>query len=67
MNNFDTIIARMVEENDASIHLNEHAGFVHFGTSKEIEPKFGGLLGVHIMQKMLDPSQSGDSGKDAHV
>jgi len=51
---FHTLIARVAEESRESIHLNEKAGFVHVGTLKEVGRKFGRLLGVHIMQKMLD-------------
>jgi phosphinothricin acetyltransferase len=49
-----TLIARVAEGSDESIHLNESAGFVRVGTLKEVGRKFGKLLDVHIMQKMLD-------------
>jgi len=49
-----TLIARMVQDNRESIHLNESAGFVHVGTLKEVGRKFNKLLDVHIMQKILD-------------
>ena len=51
---FHTIIARVAEGSQASIHLNESAGFVHVGTLKEVGRKFGRLLDVHIYQKLLD-------------
>jgi phosphinothricin acetyltransferase len=51
---FHTLIARIAETSGESIHLNEEAGFVHVGTLKEVGRKFGKLLSVHIMQKMLD-------------
>lgn len=51
---FHTLIARVAEESRESVHLNEQAGFVHVGTLKEVGRKFGRLLDVHIMQKMLD-------------
>ena len=51
---FHTLIARVAEGSDESIHLNESAGFVLVGTLKEVGRKFGKLLDVHIMQKMLD-------------
>ena len=51
---YHTLIARIAEGSDASIHLNERAGFVHVGTLKEVGRKFGRLLDVHIMQKILD-------------
>jgi phosphinothricin acetyltransferase len=44
----------VAEGSHESIHLNERAGFVHVGTLKEVGRKFGQLLDVHIMQKMLD-------------
>ena len=51
---FHTLIARITETSGESIHLNESAGFVHVGTLKEVGRKFGKLLSVHIMQKILD-------------
>jgi len=51
---FHTLIARVTEDSDASIHLNEAAGFILVGTVKEVGRKFGRLLDVHVMQKMLN-------------
>lgn len=51
---FHTLIARVVEGNEESLHLNESLGFVHIGTMKEVGRKFGRLLSVHILQKMLN-------------
>lgn len=51
---FHTLIARIAEGSQESIHLNESAGFVHVGTLKEVGRKFGRLLDVHIMQLVLD-------------
>jgi phosphinothricin acetyltransferase len=51
---YHTLIARIADGSRESIHLNERAGFVHVGTLKEVGRKFGRLLDVHIMQKMLD-------------
>jgi phosphinothricin acetyltransferase len=51
---YHTLIARVAEGSHESIRLNEAAGFVHVGTLKEVGRKFGTLLDVHIMQKMLD-------------
>jgi L-amino acid N-acyltransferase len=51
---FHTLIARVAEGSEASVHLNESAGFIHVGTLKEVGRKFGRLLDVHIMQKMLE-------------
>ena len=50
---YHTIIARVAEGSSASLHLNESMGFVHVGTLKEVGRKFGRLLDVHILQKML--------------
>ena len=50
---FHTIIARIAEGNNTSIHLCETAGFQHIGTMKEVGRKFGKLLDVHLMQLML--------------
>jgi phosphinothricin acetyltransferase len=51
---YHTLIARVAEGSDESIHLNKRAGFVHVGTLKQVGRKFDRLLDVHIMQKMLD-------------
>lgn len=50
---FHTLIARVAEGSHESLHLNESVGFVHVGMLREVGRKFGKLLGVHIMQKML--------------
>jgi phosphinothricin acetyltransferase len=49
-----TLIARVAEGSDASIHLNDSFGFVHVGTLKEVGRKFGKRLDVHLLQKMLE-------------
>jgi L-amino acid N-acyltransferase len=51
---FHTLIARIAGESDVSLHLNESFGFVHVGTMREVGRKFGRLLDVHILQKILD-------------
>lgn len=51
---YHTLIARVAEGSEASLHLNEQAGFILVGTLKEVGRKFGKLLDVHILQKMLD-------------
>jgi phosphinothricin acetyltransferase len=50
---FHSLIARVADESGASYHLNESFGFSHVGTLKEVGRKFGRLLDVHILQKML--------------
>ena len=51
---YHTLIARITEGSTESLHLNESTGYVHVGTLKEVGRKFGKLLDVHILQKMLD-------------
>jgi L-amino acid N-acyltransferase YncA len=48
-----TLIARVAEGSEESLHLNQSVGFVLVGTLKEVGRKFGRLLDVHILQKML--------------
>jgi phosphinothricin acetyltransferase len=50
---FHTLIARVAQESHESLHLNESLGFVHVGTLRQVGRKFGRLLDVHILQKML--------------
>jgi phosphinothricin acetyltransferase len=58
---FHTLIARVAAGSEQSLHLNESMGFVHIGTLKEVGRKFGRLIDVHILQKMLrSPDGSGD-------
>jgi L-amino acid N-acyltransferase len=52
---YHTLIARVAEGSNASLHLNEEAGFRHVGTLKEVGRKFGRLVDVHILQLMLEP------------
>jgi L-amino acid N-acyltransferase YncA len=51
---FHTLIARVAEGSNASLHLNESLGFVHVGTLKEVGRKFGKFLDVHILQIVFD-------------
>ena len=51
---FHTVIARIVEGNEASIHLFESVGFEHIGIMKEVGRKFGKLLDVYLMQRIYD-------------
>jgi L-amino acid N-acyltransferase YncA len=51
---YHTLIARITEGSAESLHLNETTGYVHVGTLREVGRKFGRLLDVHILQKMLD-------------
>ena len=49
-----TVIARIAEGNEVSIHLAESLGFEHIGTMKEVGQKFGKILDVYLMQKIYD-------------
>lgn len=49
-----TLLARVAEGSDASLHLNKSYGFEHVGTMKEVGRKFGKLLDVHLLQIILD-------------
>jgi len=50
---FRTLVARVAQGSDASLHLNQSCGFFLVGTLREVGRKFGRLLDVHILQKML--------------
>ena len=47
-----TVIARITEGSEASIHLHESVGFFHIGIMKEVGFKFGKHLDVYLMQKI---------------
>ena len=47
-----TIIARVAEGNEISVHLHKSLGFEHIGIVKEVGRKFGRLLDVYLMQKI---------------
>ena len=51
---YHTIIARIAGESDVSLHVHMKYNFVQIGILKEVGRKFGKLLDVHILQKMLD-------------
>ena len=51
---FHTLLARVAEGSEESLHLNAAFGFVHVGTLKEVGRKFGRLLDVHFYQLILD-------------
>lgn len=59
---FHTLLARIAEGSDASLHINRSMGFVPVGLMKEVGMKFGKRLGVHLLQLILSPpSQSPSS------
>ena len=45
-----TVLSRITQGNEASIHLHEKAGFRHVGVMKEVGFKFGRFLDVQMMQ-----------------
>jgi phosphinothricin acetyltransferase len=47
-----TVIARITEGNQSSIHLHEEAGFEDIGVMREVGRKFGRLLDVRLMQRI---------------
>jgi len=54
-----TVIARITDGNDVSIHLHESVGFQHIGLMKEVGRKFGKRIDVYLMQKIYDsPTKS---------
>jgi len=55
---FHTLLARVAEGSEESLHLNASFGFTHVGTLKQVGRKFGRLLDVHLLQLILDESPS---------
>ena len=51
-----TVIARIAEGNEVSIHLHEVFGFEHIGVMREVGQKFGKRLDVYLMQKIYSSS-----------
>ena len=49
-----TVIARIAEGSEVSIHLHKSMGFEHIGVMKEVGRKFGKLLDVYLMQKIYE-------------
>jgi phosphinothricin acetyltransferase len=49
-----TVISRIAEGNDVSIHLGESLGFKHIGVMKEVGRKYDRLLDVYMMQLIFD-------------
>ena len=45
-----TIISRITQGNESSIHIHEKAGYTNIGGMKEVGFKFGKFLDVHLMQ-----------------
>jgi phosphinothricin acetyltransferase len=51
---FHSLIARITEGNDVSVHLFESFGFEYIGRLREVGTKFGRLLDVDLYQKILE-------------
>jgi L-amino acid N-acyltransferase YncA len=52
--NYHSVIARVAQGSQESLHLNLSMGFVLVGTLKEVGLKFGRRLDVHVLQKMIE-------------
>ncbi len=52
-NNFHSILSRITKENSVSLAMHERAGFFRVGTMIEVGEKFGRLLDVEMMQKII--------------
>jgi phosphinothricin acetyltransferase len=52
--NIHTVISRITEGNEISIHLHKKLGYKHVGVMKEVGFKFGKFLDVHMMQLVYD-------------
>ena len=50
---FHTLIARITAGSAESLHLHETTGFTQVGVLKEVGRKFGKLLDVYVLQRML--------------
>lgn len=48
-----TIISRITQGNDVSIHLHEKLGYRHIGVMQEVGFKFGKFQNVHMMQYLF--------------
>src|SRR5438094_683614 len=48
-----SMIARVTAENEASLHLHEHHGFVRVGREREVAFKLGRWLDVLTLQRLL--------------
>jgi phosphinothricin acetyltransferase len=53
-----TVIARITDGNEKSIHLHESVGFKHIGIMKEVGYKFSKRLDVYLMQKIYNNHKS---------
>jgi len=49
-----SVLARIADGNEVSVHLHEQVGFELVGIMKEVGRKFGRMLDVHLMQLIYD-------------
>ena len=52
-NKFHSILSRITKENSVSLVMHERAGFFRVGTMIEVGEKFGKMLDVELMQKII--------------
>lgn len=57
---YRSLIAGVAEGSDASMHLNKSFGFEVVGTFRDVGEKFGRLLDVTYLQKVLKPTDNSD-------
>lgn len=50
------VLSRITAGNESSLRLHERFGFFRVGTMREVGVKFGRLLDVHLLQKILRPA-----------
>ena len=48
--NFRTLVSRIAEKSEASVHLHKKLGFSNIGTMKNVGKKFDEIIDVHLMQ-----------------
>jgi L-amino acid N-acyltransferase len=49
-----TVLSRITQGNESSIHIHEKFGYRHVGVMKEVGFKFGKFLDVHMMQLVYE-------------
>ncbi|CAN5513089.1 GNAT family N-acetyltransferase [soil metagenome] len=49
-----TVLSRITQGNESSIHIHEKYGYRHVGVMKEVGFKFGKFLDVHMMQLVYE-------------
>ena len=52
-----TVLSRITEGNESSIHIHEKFGYRHIGVMKEVGFKFGKFLDVNMMQYIYEQSE----------